>query len=167
MNDWYIDTLDKASSVPIYQRTQIVEKDYTGCFKIVATTNKELLIDYSGYEYGTGREYKANVYLPQISPEFQQAWVKAMNNNVPIVDALMEMEEEILYTDDGLDYKGDLQPKLNEQGYVTILPITEKMYNIKEVENIVKLTLEDAEKSVIWTKEYYKHLTKNIIKQYF
>lgn len=82
--------------------------------------------------------------LPLISPEFQQAWVREMNNSTPIVDVIMEMEEiyhppvisgglrpigeiggkELTHFPSSIEYK----PKLNPQGYVTILPVKEKMY---------------------------------------
>lgn len=45
--------------------------------KIVATTDKSLLEDFRGYEYGTAREYSAKVCLPQISQSFIKEYVKS------------------------------------------------------------------------------------------
>ena len=39
----------------------------------------------------------------------------------------------------------------------------ERMYSEEDVEFFVKKVLEDAKKSVIWSEDYYKHLTKELL----
>lgn len=38
-----------------------------------------------------------------------------------------------------------------------------KQFSLEDIEQAVKITLEDAKQSVIWSEEYYKHLSKRII----
>ncbi len=107
------------------------------CKKVVATDDKDLKYNDLGSSILNHKRYGLNwenhvKSLPQISPEFQQAWVREMNNGTPIIEALMEMD---LVLTDELDKEADFElylneyvPKLNPQGYVTILPVKEKMY---------------------------------------
>lgn len=106
-----------------------------GIAKVVATTDKDLLAKYGndGEIYGKMKEG-----LPQLSPEFQQAWVREANNGTPIVDAMMEMED---YLTEELALKGSFtnyRPKFNPQGFVTILPVKEKMYTREEIVSAYK-----------------------------
>lgn len=126
------------------------------CRKVVATTNNNISLNL-GKEYHEspirgGQMYTRLCPLPQISPEFQQAWVKSMNDNVPIVDALIEIEEgcqvcdncNSLYSTFGDGIKCDVcrkfskinyvqsKPKINSQGYVTILPKQEDIEQLLE-----------------------------------
>lgn len=38
-----------------------------------------------------------------------------------------------------------------------------KQFSLEDIEQVIKLTLEDAKKSVIWSEEYYKHLSNRVI----
>lgn len=117
---------------------------HKGCRKVVATDDKDLQINVSKIHSGLlNKEVIVYNTLSPISPEFQQAWVKAANEGKLIVDAQMEMEE----IDEGEeDWLGDnengepfwnskivTKPKLNSQGYVTILPVKEKTYTQQEL----------------------------------
>ncbi len=125
--------------------------------KVVATDDLEL--HYKGV-FNEHLQRKTFGDVPQLSPEFKQAWVREMNNGTPIVDAMMEMEQfyikgnyhnkcsvcNKMFTDtDKLGFicsECGLQPKLNPQGYVTILPVKEKMYNKTEMIAYGKLAFE-------------------------
>ena len=144
--DWYLD-LD--GNLFLSWRKGSLGK---GCRKVVATSDKDLKIG----QLTDGKfdeHHRGLYYLPQISPEFQQAWVKNMNAGIPIVDAVMEMNEiqpnlcDCYYTKfckstqlaEGVTCKDQdipriYTPKVNSQGYVTILPVKEKMYTSEEVE---------------------------------
>ncbi len=45
--------------------------------KIIATTDPKLTIHYKGHEYGTAREYEAQVYLPQPPQDFIKEYCDA------------------------------------------------------------------------------------------
>lgn len=133
--DWAIRLFD----LTLFQVNSQSDHNHYDCKKVVATTNKDLKVNN----------------LPQISPEFQQAWVREANKDTPIVDAMMEMEYtggndgvcgyvdntvKCLCGGDGINKcyaKSAIQPKLNPQGYVTILPVKEKMYTREEVIDIL------------------------------
>lgn len=154
------------------------------CKKVVATDDKDLKYNDLGSSILNHKRFGLNwenhvKSLPQISPEFQQAWVREANKSTPIVEAMIEMD--IIYTLnerftlDNLDEaefvnqtevenehgtvfpasylsKVELefapksyQPKLNPQGYVTILPVKEKMHTQTEVENLILQFASDCE----------------------
>lgn len=93
--------------------------------KVVATDDKDLY--FQPYEMKTWSDNSPD----QISPEFQQAWVREANKGTPIVDAMMEMENSYEeWTPDGIKEFFVQQPKLNDKGFVTILPIKEKKEEI-------------------------------------
>lgn len=114
--------------------------------KVVATDDLEL--HYKGV-FNEHLQRKTFGDVPQLSPEFQKAWVREMNKGTPILEALMEFtdlgKDACKFDDNHLDSKiENLEhsclifggkcsclkkiPKLNPQGYVTILPVKEKMY---------------------------------------
>lgn len=62
------------------------------CKKIISTTDKSLLIDYKGYEYGTGNYYEALVYLPKPSTSFIEKYVEEYNKGNVITEVLVEYE---------------------------------------------------------------------------
>lgn len=94
--------------------------------KVVATTDKEL---HKEVWSSNGRVLMAETQCPQISPEFQRAWVKAANEGKPIVDAVMEFEDKFETIENEYDIVTCTDnPKINDKGYVTILPKVEKMY---------------------------------------
>ena len=109
---------------------QYIDKD---CRKVVATDDKDLY--FQPQEMKTWSDNSPE----QISPEFQQAWVREANKGTPIVDAMVEMAEERhmmgVDIDDNSKINYDIitYPKLNPQGYVTILPVKEKMYTAQEL----------------------------------
>ena len=109
------------------------------CRKVVATDDKDLYSNPTHYDDGTLRAFHTKALLPQISPEFQQAWVRKANKGTPIVDAIMEMEERGYYwtSTETKRWVENLQPKLNPQGYVTILPVKEKMYSREELRQLL------------------------------
>lgn len=123
-----------------YETTRHIDN----CKKVVATDDKDLWV----------RKTSTNCFTEigacgKISPEFQQAWVREMNNGTPIIEALMEMN---LVLTDELDKEADFElylneyvPKLNPQGYVTILPVKEKMHTQTEVENLILQFASDCE----------------------
>ena len=124
------------------------------CKKVVATDDKDLKYNDLGSSILNHKRYGLNwenhvKSLPQISPEFKQAWVREANKGTPILEALMEFtdlgKDACKFDDNHLDCKiENLEhnclifggkcsclkkiPKLNPQGYVTILPVKEKMY---------------------------------------
>lgn len=126
------------------------------CKKVVATDDKDLKYNDLGSSILNHKRYGLNwenhvKSLPQISPEFKQAWVREANKGTPILEALMEFtdlgKDACKFDDNHLDSKiENLEhnclifggkcsclkkiPKLNPQGYVTILPVKEKMYPI-------------------------------------
>jgi len=72
--DWYYSTFPHNRGVN--QR----KGNWRTCFnerKIIATTDTKLTVNYKGYEYGTAREYSANIYLPQPPQSFVEAFCKA------------------------------------------------------------------------------------------
>lgn len=117
-------------------------------YKILSTDDKDL--HYKG-PFNEALQRKTYADIPPISPEFQQAWVREANKGTPILEALMEFtdlgKDACKFDDNHLDSKiENLEhnclifggkcsclkkiPKLNPQGYVTILPLKEKMYPI-------------------------------------
>ena len=127
--------------------------------KVVVTDDKDLKYNDLGSSILNHKRYGLNwenhvKSLPQISPEFQQAWVREANKGTPILEALMEFtdlgKDACKFDDNHLDSKiENLEhnclifggkcsclkkiPKLNPQGYVTILPVKEKMYTKEQV----------------------------------
>lgn len=127
-----------------------IHMDY--CKKVIATNDNDL--HFKAFVGGVPNSSFDKPFVHKISPEFQQAWVKSINENVPIVKALMEFNEPVCKCDTqeelwkcpfacnggdectapnpNNDFYG-LRPKINSQGYVTILPKLEKMYSREEV----------------------------------
>lgn len=48
------------------------------------------------------------------------------------------------------------------EGFKKAQSLNSKKFSLEDIEQTVKLTLEDAAKSVIWSEEYHKHLSKKI-----
>lgn len=72
-----------------------------------------------------------------------------------------ELEKEIKYW---YEKTGSLtSEEIVRRAYSLGLTINNKQYTLEDIEEIVKLTLEDAKKSVLWSDEYYINLTKEII----
>lgn len=86
------------------------------CYKIVATTDKSLLKDFRGYEYGTAREYSAKVYLPRIPQSFIKQYVEAGG-----IDEI-DMFNEYIETDSG--------------NYIILKP-TKKSWTREEIEDML------------------------------
>lgn len=120
--------------------------------KVVATDDTDLL---EIIVISDGKKSITKTMIKLISPEFQQAWVREANKDTPIVDAMTEMEYtggndgvcgyvdntvKCLCGGDGINKcyaKSAIQPKLNPQGYVTILPVKEKIFTRQEVIDIL------------------------------
>ena len=121
------------------------------CRKVVATDNNDLYIKPEKPNLSSYMSFSLGIKVPQLSPEFKQAWVREANKGTPILEALMEFtdlgKDACKFDDNHLDSKiENLEhnclifggkcsclkkiPKLNPQGYVTILPVKEKMYPI-------------------------------------
>lgn len=167
----------------------------SGARKVVATDNKDLWYDMTNYT-DDGIDDYPDTLLSKISPEFQIAWVKNMNANTPIVDAMMEMD--IVYTLnerftlDNLDEAEfvsqteveneygtvfpasylsgseirfapkNYQPKLNSQGYVTILPVKEKMYSKDEVKKLLTSGMKYSSPFNDLTKDMINWIEQNL-----
>jgi hypothetical protein len=158
--DWFItelggvEYLDQCAGVSgriVLSKNTTNHPSINECRKVVATDNKSLDFEEATKDYEVGStgfiNFQQKDVLPQISPDFQQAWVREINNGTPIVDAMMDFEddfetiEEIMEGEyENVVYKG--QPKLNPQGYVTILPVKEKMYSKTEMITYGKLAFE-------------------------
>lgn len=86
-NDWFINTFIDNE---IWQHNGEVEPG-KGCKKVIATTDKKLLVDFQGYEKYTGREYSAKVYLSQIP----QSFIEEYCDKGGIDKAFVEYKEHI------------------------------------------------------------------------
>lgn len=78
IGDWYIFNVGYASGVKQADAVDVEQMHLEiDPVKIIATTDKSLLEDFRGYEYGTAREYSTKVYLPQISQSFIKQYVES------------------------------------------------------------------------------------------
>lgn len=78
--DWYIRLFDNTI---MCANSQSDHKHYD-CRKIIATTNKTLLLP---------QNFPSFTYLPQPSDSFTQRYIESYNNGKSIIDVLVEYEE--------------------------------------------------------------------------
>ena len=96
VNDWYLAT-DKIEQCFSKEEANDLT---SSCKKIIAATDKSLLLDYVGYEHGTARKYESKVYLPQIPQLFIEQYITEYNQGKIISNVLVEYDKEELYTRD-------------------------------------------------------------------
>lgn len=117
----------------------LIHKFHTGLKgKVVATTDPDLWYNIDTYTNDVIDDYP-DTLVAKIFPEFQAAWIKEANKGTPIVDAMMEIEYKCdndhvmawraICTYPHCNKENYSVSKLNSQGFVTILPIKEKMYS--------------------------------------
>ena len=176
IEDWFIDTRDSynelfeclgvTNNFIFSNHKEQINHPIEYCRKVIAADDKDLLIKIPCPDGIEGCEVYHAKLLPQISPEFKQAWVREANKGTPILEALMEFtdlgKDACKFDDNHLDSKiENLEhnclifggkcsclkkiPKLNPQGYVTILPVKEKMHTQTEVENLILQFASDCE----------------------
>ena len=145
-SNFVLEKVKSINEVWVNNESYETTRHINNCRKVVATDNSEL--HYKGV-FNEKLQRRTFGDVPQISPEFKQAWVREANKGTPILEALMEFtdlgKDACKFDDNHLDSKiENLEhsclifggkcsclkkiPKLNPQGYVTILPVKEKMY---------------------------------------
>jgi hypothetical protein len=49
------------------------------------------------------------------------------------------------------------------EGFNKAMELNDKVFTLEDIVKVVKLTLEDAKESVVWSGEYYQHLAKRLL----
>lgn len=128
--DWVLNT----SSNEIYQCNDASKSNqYKHNKKIIATTDKSLNIDISS-EFQKKHYIKEFKYLPQLSQEFIEKYIKEYNKGNIITDILVEYAQDL---NSVKKISNDLQTwnyklKISKDNTITIHPIKES-YNREEV----------------------------------
>ena len=152
----------------IIKAKSVLDNKWIDWYKIIATTDKSLLLNFEGYEKYTGRKYSAKVYLPQPSKAFIEKYCK-----VGGIDEVMVEYQEFYYkrweADDGYKgewkritfesynysitnpeslhhkwkgYKKEVKLKVNSHNEITIHPIKDS-WSREEVENLIYSAMKD------------------------
>lgn len=96
--------------------------------------------------------FKVIATQDQIPPEYIQQFIEEYNKG-KVKDVEIEMFEPTLYTEDGLDYKDNIQPKLTN-GFITIVEKKSITYTEEEVYELTKEAVGLWRKSLHTTKLY-------------
>lgn len=141
VNDWYLAT-DKIEQCFSKEEANDLT---SSCKKIIAATDKSLLLDYVGYEHGTARKYESKVYLPQIPQLFIEQYITEYNQG-KIIESILVEYEGIEWLDKPLEYF----PKINSDNTINIKPVKDS-FSRDEVIALIekyKLDIDDSEKDM-------------------
>lgn len=131
--DWYYDRINNIVDNNFYL-------NQNGNKKIIAATDPELIINIKikGHTDGT------NYYLPKISQDFIEAYIKAYNEDNIIKEVMVEYEDNgseewIGDNENGQPFWNEkIELKLRPDNTIIINRIKEKKYTREEVINLIK-----------------------------
>ncbi len=120
----------------VFQWKNTTNEWYKKAKKIIATTNPELWISNKAYKSrGSNETVPYKEFIPKISLDFVEAYIKAYNKGQMIKEVMVEYTYEFRKSQGGSDRTAVI--KVSSNGTISITSIEERKYTLQEVSDLL------------------------------